>query len=69
MIRKIIDAAALISLVLSTVLVGGVFQAYKYVSSPKFEKDIKNKIIGDVQKALPGAIDKNLPKVNGIPKI
>ena len=39
--------------------------AYKYVTSGNFEKLIKSKIMGDIQSALPSAIEDKLPSMTG----
>ena len=50
-------------------IIGGGFYSYKYVTSGNFEKLIKSKIMGDIQSALPGAIEDKLPnrKGNSVP--
>lgn len=49
----------------SSMSVGG-FLAYRYMKSPEFERTLKNKIMGDLQKAMPKAIEKAIPKTTGI---
>ena len=46
-------------------IIGGGFYGYKYVTSGNFEKLIKSKIMGDIQSALPSAIEDKLPKRTG----
>ena len=46
-------------------IIGGGFYGYKYVTSGNFEKLIKSKIMGDIQSALPGAIEDKLPNRTG----
>ena len=46
------------------VLAGGFF-GYRYVTSPQFEEQIKNMIMGDLKKAMPNQIQKQLPKTTG----
>ena len=43
----------------------GGFYAYRYVTSGNFEKLIKSKIMGDIQSALPSAIEDKLPSITG----
>ena len=50
---------------ISSMSVGG-FLAYRYMKSPEFERTLKNKIMGDLQKAMPKAIEKAIPKTTGI---
>ena len=46
-------------------IIGGGFYTYKYITSGNFEKLIKSKIMGDIQSALPGAIEDKLPNRTG----
>ena len=46
-------------------IIGGGFYGYKYITSGNFEKLIKSKIMGDIQSALPGAIEDKLPNRTG----
>tara|TARA_B100001250_G_scaffold390453_1_gene390439 strand:+ start:1478 stop:1702 length:225 start_codon:yes stop_codon:yes gene_type:complete len=66
MVRKILDAAACIGLILSASLAGGSFLLYRYVSSPQFEEQVKEKIMGQVSNVVPKSIEKSLPKTTGI---
>jgi len=65
MIRKIIDGLAVASFVLTAGIIGGGFFGYKYVTSPQGQAKIKNAIMGDIKKALPDQIEKQLPKRTG----
>ena len=42
-------------------IIGGGCYSYKYITSGNFEKLIKSKIMGDLQSALPSAIEDKLP--------
>ena len=66
MIRKVLDAAACVALLLSASLAGGSFLLYRYVTSPQFEEQVKEKIMGQVSKVVPKSIEKSLPKTTGI---
>ena len=46
-------------------IIGGGFYTYKYITSGNFEKLIKSKIMGDIQSALPKAIENKLPSRTG----
>tara|TARA_R100000773_G_scaffold38827_1_gene34068 strand:+ start:128 stop:343 length:216 start_codon:yes stop_codon:yes gene_type:complete len=66
MLNRICQVLSIISfLSVATIGVGG-FVGYRYLKSPEFERTLKNKIMGDLQKAMPKAIDKALPKTTGI---
>jgi len=66
MIRKVLDAAACVALLISASLAGGSFLLYRYVTSPQFEAQVKEKIMGQVSKVVPKSIEKSLPKTTGI---
>ena len=65
MIRKILDGLAVASFVLTAGIIGGGYFGYKYVTSPQGQAKIKNAIMGDIKKALPDQIQKQLPKTTG----
>ena len=66
MLNKICQVLSSVSfLMVSSMSVGG-FLAYRYMKSPEFERTLKNKIMGDLQKAMPKAIEKAIPKTTGI---
>jgi len=66
MIRKVLDAAACVALLISASLAGGSFLLYRYVTSPQFEEQVKEKIMGQVSKVVPKSIEESLPKTTGI---
>ena len=41
------------------------FMAVKYMQSPEFERTLKNKLMGDLEKKLPSVIEDTLPKTTG----
>jgi len=47
-------------------LLGGGFFGYRYVTSPQFEEQIKNKLMGDIGKVMPKAIEKKIPRMTGL---
>jgi len=65
MVRKILDAAACVALLISASLAGGSFLLYRYVSSPQFEEQVKEKIMGQVSNIVPKSINQSLPKTTG----
>ena len=66
MVRKVLDAIAVLAFLLSASITGGVYFGYKYITSPQFELKIKNKLMGDLNKAMPQAIDQKMPKMTGV---
>ena len=61
MYRKILDVLTILSTILVLGILGGGFFTYKYVTSPEFERNIKNKIMGDLEKKMPKFTGKSLP--------
>ena len=66
MLNRICQVLSIISFIgVATIGVGG-FVGYRYLKSPEFERTLKNKIMGDLKKAMPKAIEKAIPKTTGI---
>lgn len=59
MVRKILDACALVGLIVSASLAGGSFYLYRYVTSPSFEKEVKEKLMKEVTGSL------KMPELSG----
>jgi len=66
MFQKIANVAALLSLIMVSGTIGSAYFGYKYITSPQGQTKIKNAIMGDLKKAMPSQIEKQLPKVTGI---
>jgi len=65
MYRKILDVLTILSTILSLVIIGTGFFTYKYVTSPEFERNFKNKIMGDLEKKMPKVLEEKMPKFTG----
>ena len=65
MFQKIANVLSIISFLMVTSVIGGGYFGYKYVTSPEFERTIKNKLMGDLQKKLPDVMKNTLPKTTG----
>ena len=65
MYRKILDALTILSTILVLGILGGGFFTYKYVTSPEFERNVKNKLMGDLEKKMPKVLEKKIPKFTG----
>ena len=65
MLKKINTALVFANTIILLGIIGGGFYAYRYVTSGNFEKLIKSKVMGDIQKALPSAIENKLPSITG----
>ena len=65
MLNKISSILFILSFLISVTTIGAGYATYKWVSSPQFEAMMLEKIMGSVNKILPGQIDKKLPQVTG----
>ena len=60
--QKIINTLSILSFLLISSSLIGTFVGYRWLTSPKFEKYIKNKIMGNIDNVLPDAIKSNMPE-------
>ena len=65
MFQKIVNALSILSFIMVSSVIGGGYFGYKYVTSPEFERTIKNKFMGDLQNKLPDVMKNTLPKTTG----
>lgn len=65
MYRKILDVLTILSTILVLGILSGGFFTYKYVTSPEFERNVKNKLMGDLEKKMPKVLEKKIPKFTG----
>ena len=65
MFQKIANILSIISfLMVSSMSVGG-FLVYRYMKSPEFERNLKNKLMGDLTEKMKKQILKEMPKLTG----
>ena len=62
----ILKVLVYVNTALIVALLGGSFFGYRYVTSPQFEEQVKQKIIGQVSNVVPKSIEKSLPATTGI---
>ena len=62
MFNKICQVASLLSLLLSGSMAAFGFVAIRYMQSPKFERDLKNKLMGDLKEKMMKEIPLQIPK-------
>ena len=60
--QKIINILSILSFLLISSSLVGTAIAYRYLTSPKFEKYLKNKIMGNIDNVLPDAIKGGMPE-------
>ena len=65
MLNKISSILSILSFLISLTTIGAGWTAYKWVSSPRFEAMMLEKIMGSVDQILPNQIEKKMPKVTG----
>ena len=62
MFNKICQIASLLSLLLSGSMAAFGFVAIRYMQSPEFERDLKNKVMGDLKDKMMKEIPLQIPK-------
>ena len=62
MFNKICQVASLLSLLLSGSMAAFGFVAIRYMQSPEFERDLKNKVMGDLKEKMKKEIPLQIPK-------
>ena len=60
--QKIINILSILSFLLISSSLVGTFIGYRWLTSPKFEKYLKNKIMGNIDNILPDAIKGGMPE-------
>ena len=62
MFNRICQVASLLSLLLSGSMAAFGFVAIRYMQSPEFERDLKNKVMGDLKEKMIREIPLRMPK-------
>ena len=62
MFNKICQVASLLSLLLSGSMAAFGYVAIQYMKSPEFERDLKNKLMGDLKEKMMEEIPLQIPK-------
>ena len=68
MFNKIANVLSIISFLMVSSMSVGAFLAVRYMRSPEFERNLKNKIMGDLKDKMVDEIPKQLPKFS-VPSI
>ena len=63
MFNKICQVASLLSLLLSGSMAAFGYVAIRYMQSPEFERDLKNKLMGDLKEKMIEEIPLQMPKM------
>ena len=62
MFQKIANVLSIISFVMVSTMSLGAFLAVRYMKSPEFERDLKNKLMGDLKEKMMKEIPLQIPK-------
>ena len=65
MFQKIANILSIASFVLITSTLGASYMGYKYLTSPEFERTLKNKIMGSLEDKLPDVMGNVMPDLTG----
>ncbi len=65
MFQKIANVLSVISFIMVASMSGGAYFGYKYVTSEQFQAKMMNKILGNVQGAMPKVLDNVMPQSTG----
>ena len=65
MLKKIVTVLVFVNTIGLLGIFGGGFYAYKYITSGNFEAGALQISLGDIQSALPSAIEDKLPSITG----
>lgn len=65
MYRKILDTLTILSTILALGIIGTGFFTYRTVKSEKFQKEMMDKVLGNVKNTIPKVIDNALPRMTG----
>ena len=65
MFQKIANILSIVSFVMVASMSGGAYFGYKYVTSEQFQAKMMNKILGNVQGAMPKVLDNVMPQSTG----
>ena len=62
MFQKIANVLSIISFLMVTSMSVGAYLAYSYMKSPEFERNLKNKLMGDLKQKMMEEIPLQIPK-------
>ena len=63
--RKALDIITIVTSILVLGIIGTGFFTYRTVKSEKFQKEIMDKVLGNVSDMMPKVLDSKLPKMTG----
>ena len=65
MFDRIIKIISILSFLMSLSMAAFGYVAIRYMQSPEFERTLKNKLLGSIEKKLPNVMQQTMPKMTG----
>ena len=65
MLDRIIKIISILSFLMSVSMAAFGYVAIRYMQSPEFERTLKNKLLGSIEKKLPDVMQQTMPKMTG----
>ena len=65
MFQKIANVLSIISFLMVSSMSVGAYLAYSYMKSPEFERNLKNKLMGDLTEKIKKQIPLEVPETTG----
>ena len=65
MFDRIIKIISILSFLMSVSMAAFGYVAIRYMQSPEFERTLKNKLLGSIEKKLPDVMQQTMPKMTG----
>ena len=65
MFDRIIKIISILSFLMSVSMAAFGYVAIRYMQSPEFERTLKNKLLGSIEKKLPDVMKQTMPNLTG----
>ncbi len=65
MLDRIIKIISILSFLMSLSMAAFGYVAIRYMQSPEFERTLKNKLMGSIEKKLPDVMGEKIPNLTG----
>ena len=65
MLDRIIKIISILSFLMSLSMAAFGYVAIRYMQSPEFERNLKNKIMGDLENKIKDTIPQQMPRITG----
>ena len=64
-LRKVLDIITIVTAIVMLGILGGGFFTYRYLKSESFQKQMMDKVLGEVQGLMPDVLGNALPDMTG----